>query len=395
MKRTDLALTLFFLILVFGCAITFWLLPDKTFSEGENRVLTAAPSLSATSLRDGSFSEALTDYYADQFPHRASWVSLHALCEVALGKRESNGVLLGKDGQLAVRRQDMYISRTERAEDTDLYLPSHVESGLSALLKLDDALQADGRSLCVLLPPRTVDVAADALPYPSTISDTLDTTVRDRLSTVNHIDILPELRDRYARGEYVCFRTDHHWTMWGAYVAYAAVMDALGLSDKTLSEDAFSIRAVPDFYGTTHARAGLFFVPSDTFEIYTAADGSDDHYTVCDGDGNTVIDSGFVNEKFLSAKDKYGALLDGTHRLLTVTDKTAEEGSRPRLLLAKDSFGAALVPFLARHFDIVAVNLSGGMTNLSSLASTYDCDTVLVVCNRENLLTSDCLVRVR
>ena len=73
----------------------------------------------------------------------------------------------------------------------------------------------------------------------------------------------------------------------------------------------------------------------------------------------------------------------------------APAGSRPRLLLAKDSFGSALAPFLARHFDIVAVNLTGGMTELSTLADTYACDYVLVVCNRENVLTSDCLTRLK
>jgi hypothetical protein len=50
-----------------------------------------------------------------------------------------------------------------------------------------------------------------------------------------------------------------------------------------------------------------------------------------------------------------------------------------------------MVPFLARHFDICMVNLTGGKTNLSELAAAYDCDRVLIVCNRENLVTSDCL----
>ncbi len=394
MKARNLALTTLFVVLVFGFAIAFWLLPDKDFSEDENRVLTPRPALSAAAWTDGSLSRSLTDYYADQFPLRSMWVGLHAVGELALGKRESNGVLLGADGQLAVRRHDMYIDRTARAENTDLYRASAVEAGLDALVRLNDTLQADGRDLCVLLPPRTVDVTTD-LSYPSAVSDTLDAAIRARLSDINHVDLLSAFRARYAAGEYVYFRTDHHWTMRGAYAAYTAVMDSLGLSEGTLPESFYTLRAVPDFYGTTHARSGLYFIPPDTLELYEAADGSDARYTVRDAQGTPVVESGFVSEKYLSTKDKYGALLDGTHRLLTVTDTAAPADSRPRLLLAKDSFGAAMVPFLARHFDIVAVNLSGGMTDLSALAETYDCALVLVVCNRENLITSDCLAQVK
>jgi mannose-6-phosphate isomerase-like protein (cupin superfamily) len=70
--------------------------------------------------------------------------------------------------------------------------------------------------------------------------------------------------------------------------------------------------------------------------------------------------------------------------------------SRPRLLLARDSFANSMVPFLARHFDILMVNLTGNTDNshLSALCEEYGCGRVLVVCNRENLITSDCLMRV-
>ena len=60
MKKSDLATAAFFLALSFGLGISFWLSPDKGFSESENRVLTAAPALSVSNLRDGSFSSSPT-----------------------------------------------------------------------------------------------------------------------------------------------------------------------------------------------------------------------------------------------------------------------------------------------------------------------------------------------
>ncbi len=383
-----------FVLFVFALAVAFWLVPDKDFLPEENRVPEAMPELSAENWLNGSVSKNLTDYYTDQFPLRSMWVGLHAMGELSFGRGESNGVLLGEGGQLAVRRHDMYVDLLARAEDTDVYRPAHVEAGLDALVRLDGTLSSDDIPLTVLLAPRTVDVVAESLSYPTLLSDRLDATIRNGLSDIDSVELLAEFRARYNAGEYIYFRTDHHWTMRGAYVAYAATMDAFGMGTDTLPPEAFTVRSVPEFYGTTHARAGIFTVPADTLEIPEAADGSDADYTVFDERGEPVIESGFISEKYLSGKDKYGAFLDGTHRLLIVTDRTAASGTRPRLLLARDSFGASMVPFLARHFDIVTVNLSGGMTNLSELAKEYDCDRVLVVCNRENLVTSDCLVRI-
>ena len=87
--------------------------------------------------------------------------------------------------------------------------------------------------------------------------------------------------------------------------------------------------------------------------------------------------------------------MSGTNRLLTVTyegDDTERE--RPKLLIARDSFASSLAPFLARHFDLVMVDLSGGMTHLSEYAETYGCDRILVVYNLENFITADAAVRI-
>ncbi len=393
--KLNLIITTLFLTLIFSFAIAFWLVPDTTFSDTENRPLQGLPAFSADAWLDGTVSAKLTDYYSDQFPLRSTWVGLHALGELGMGRGEASGVLLGEGGQLATRRFDVYIDRTTRAEDTDFYSPAHVQKGLDALVNLDTTLANADIPLTVLLAPRTIDVAAGDFAYPSTLSDRLDATIRERLAGIDSVELLADFRARHEAGEYVYYRTDHHWTTAGAYVAYAALMETWDMADATLPREAFSVRTVEGFYGTAHSRAGLAFVPPDALEIWEAPD--DACYTVRNERGETVIEAGFINEKYLSEKDKYSAFLDGTHRLLTITneDAAARGETRPRLLLARDSFANSLVPFLARHYDIVMVNLSGGMTSLSALAAEHDCDRVLVVCNRENLITSDCFALIQ
>ena len=393
-KKINITVTALFLVLIFGFGAAFWIIPDADFSPEENRPLQTFPPVNAESWLDGQVSSRLITYYSDQFPLRNAWVGLHALGELGAGRGESNGVLVGQNGQLAVRRFDAYLSRFERLEDTDCYSSSHVDRGLAAVVSLQQTLQKKNIPLCVLLAPRTIDVTVSDFAYPSDISDGLDATIQSAMQAggVNSVELMETFREMHENGEYVYYRTDHHWTTKGAYTAYVAVMESWGMGDQVLPESYFTVREVSDFYGTTHSRAGLFFIPADTLEIWEAAD--DDRYTVFELNGDStkaIIESGFISEKYLSGKDKYGAFLDGTHRMLFIMDKeaAARGESRPRLLLARDSFANSMVPFLARHFDICMVNLSGGMTNLSQLCEEYGCRRVLIVCNRENLIASD------
>ena len=317
--------------------------------------------------------------------------------DLALGRGESGGVLYGRNGQQVRRLFNAYRSRTERAENTDYYDEAHVAASLTALSALRERLEAQGIPLTVLLAPRTVDVAT-AAGYPSVLSDRLHEQVETGLATVPHMDMTPDFRARFAAGEYVMYRTDHHWTTGGAYLAYRALMEAWGRGDEALSTGLFTVRRVEGFAGTTAARSGFPVQNPDVLELWETP--WDTAYTVCtvtDGKQKPFL-SGFVNEAYLTTRDKYGAFLDGTHRVITVELTDADplaSASRPRLLLARDSYASTLIPFLARHFDIVAVDLSGGMTDLSSLAAAYDCTSVLVLCNLENLVTSDCLRNVK
>lgn len=396
-RKINMTVTALFLVLIFGFGIAFWAVPDTDFSPEENRPLQVFPTVNAEGWLDGTVSSQLITYYSDQFPLRNAWVGLHALGELGAGRGESNGVLVGQNGQLAVRRFDAYLNRFERLEDTDCYSSAHVDRGLEAVVGLHQTLKQKNIPLCVVLAPRTIDVTVGDFNYPADISDGLDATIQSAMQAggVNSVELMATFRELHGAGEYVYYRTDHHWTTRGAYVAYAAVMESWGMGDQILPESYFTVREVPDFYGTTHARAGLFFLPPDTLEIWEAED--DGRFTVFEVNGDeetkTVIESGFISEKYLSEKDKYGAFLDGTHRMLFIVDKeaAAKGESRPRLLLARDSFANSMVPFLARHFDICMVNLTGGMTNLTALCEEYGCQRVLVVCNRENLIASDCL----
>jgi hypothetical protein len=77
-------------------------------------------------------------------------------------------------------------------------------------------------------------------------------------------------------------------------------------------------------------------------------DGDDSYEVECDSP-DCATDRIYCFE-FLEKKDKYSVFTGGNHPLLTIR-KSGEQ--RKTLLLVKDSFANAVVPLLARHFDLV------------------------------------------
>ena len=406
-KIIDILTSVLFAAFLFAFAIAFVLTPDADFSEEENRSLRTFPKFTWERLLDGSFSSDINEYFADQFPARDSLVGIKGVTETLLLKGENNGVLLGDDGQLAVRLFDAYKSRLERTPDMDYYYIDNVALAT-------DALNAFAKSSAVpvttMFPPRTVDIASSAFGYPTEISDALETQLAE--SVVPEAGYLADLRtqmeSRYAAGEYVYFRTDHHWTTYGAYIAYTMLMREWEMEDDIIPPESFTVETVENFYGTTWSRAGYKFVEPDTLEIWSPGN-EDEFTTTCyaekqikgeDGKPTKIKEatktfSGWLNRDYLAKKDKYAAFLDGTHNEQTVFKNGGTDRPRPRLLIAKDSFANTMVPFLAQHFDLVIVNLAGRMTDLTSYVEEYGCDRVLIVWNRANLIENNILAAIK
>ena len=391
-------------LLMFTAA--FVLTPDMNFSEEENRSLTTFPKFTWERLLDGSFSSDINEYFADQFPARDMLVGIKGVAETILWKSENNGVLLGDHGQLAVRLFDAYKSRLERTPDMDYYYEENIAVSVDAL---NAFAESSAVPVTTLFPPRTVDVAVSAFDYPTEIRDALAAQITETLlPCAGYIDLLPVMTERYAAGEDVYYRTDHHWTTYGAYIAYTMLMHEWGMDDEILPQEAFTVETIDNFYGTTWSRAGYKFVGPDTLELWSLGN-EDDFTTTCyaekqvkgeDGKPTKVKEatksfSGWLNREYLAKKDKYAAFLDGTHNEQAVFKTNGEERPRSRLLIAKDSFANTMVPFLAQHFDLVIVNLAGRMTDLTSYTEEYGCDRILIVWNFANLVENNILAAIQ
>ncbi len=390
MKKISCLTAVLFLLAVFGLSICFFLLPDRPFSDQENRSLQLSPHFSWKKLKSGAYMAETDRWFADQFPGRDLWVGCKGVLELLSGKGENNGILLGRNGQLAKDRFDIRMANGGVIADSDGFDPAHVANCCRGINSAAEHLQIP---FSVLLTGRNIDIAASAFDLPPDHSQALLAAVREGIAEdVTVVETVELLRDRFAAGEAVYYRTDHHWSTRGAYYAYAETMRAFGRGAEILPMSAFEHRTVTDrFYGTLWSAGGMKWVEPDAVELWLMGD-EDEYEVIADGKPT----EGLYSMSWLAKKDCYSVFLDGTHDVVTVRRASGEP--RPRLLLIKDSFANSLAPFLARHFDLVLLNLSStrtDFTNVTEQAEKYAADAVLLVYTLENLITADKLPQLR
>lgn len=378
-----------FLAVLFAFSVAFVLLPDRTFSEQENRSLSLFPHFSWKKLASGEFTAQVNDYFSDQFPLRDTLVGGKAALEIAMGKGENNGILQGKNGTLARCRFDVMRADGQATEQTDGIDRAAIQNACAGICRAQRSLDIP---FTVLLTGRNIDVVPTLFAYPQDVSDRFLQAVYEALDEgVQTVDTVPLFRAESERGEQMYYKTDHHWTTKGAYLAYTQLMRALGMEGEILPEERFEKQTVSkSFYGSLWSAGGMKWVKPDTVELWKI--GNEEAFEVI-ADGKPL--SSFYSMRWCSEKDCYSVFLDGVHDVVTVTKR--QEENRPKLLLLKDSFANSLAPFLAQHFDLVLLNLSStrtDFTNVSARAETYGADRVLLVYTLENLLTSDRLSRL-
>lgn len=336
-----------------------WLLlgSHPPLSERENRALTPLPTFTWEKLWDGRYQHALSEFARDQIPFRTPLISLCGLSELALGRAEYNGILLGKDGFL--------IPRSVPKEET-------VRENLSAYLALLDLCQAKSLPCSLALAPRGVDLLTDKLP--SFYDGTAD---RDLWKSIGAF--APEsalLLDRFLATEdpsFLHYRTDHHWSTDGAYLAYESLGALLGYAP--IPRDFFDrVTVTSSFLGTSDSKVCLPFSTPDEVVLYRYVG---DLLAEVENPETKQRQKGFYDLSALEQKDCYEVFLGGNTARLSVTLPTGEQ--KPRLLLIKDSYANSVIPFLALHYDLDVIDPRYPQSPLSSLLEKNSYDRVLVL----------------
>ncbi len=355
------------LLLTFSLALMFILIfsNDKTFSEKENRALKTKPNITIEKVLNGKYFVEITKYCTDQFPFRESFTGISSFIDLSLCRNESNGVIVSKD-EILIPRHDY--------ENHQILIEN-----LNAISRFIENNNEKNLPSYIAVAPRSIDVNKKALPsYFSTSYGTSE--YQELYKTIQEsklIDTLPHLSNATDSGIKTFYNTDHHWTTHGAYIAYLEIAKKLGVEPYPLNY--FDIETIStDFLGTSFSKSGLFdFESKDTILLYRYE--NDSKITVTNNNKSKEL----YDFSALDTSDKYSVFLGGNTDVL----KIRNQKTKPKLLLIKDSFANSVIPFLALHFDIDAIDLRYYKNSLSDYITTNDFDATLILFGIDTLAT--------
>lgn len=292
-----------FIALFFGIGV--YVTQGEDISEQENRPLADRPVASLGSFVSGELYEELSAFYSDRIPLRTQMIRAKTLCELGLGKRENNGVKF--DGDRLI----------DRCLYSDL---STLTTNFSRLGYLD--------AVTVII-PRSTDVYTDGEEAKAVTDAYCDERLYGMLCDTDR----------------VYYKTDHHLDAGGVYAVYRYLMCELG--EIPCEKEQFQLVDVSNsFLGSVYSRAGLLASGADTVSAWRY-EGDTQLCVECLDKGCKT--SSLYYEDAIEVKDKYLYFLGGNHGVLKIYGQG--EG-RKQLYIIKDSFANAVIPLLARHFDL-------------------------------------------
>ncbi len=378
-KTTPIILGLCFAAVLGAVFMINLLTPDKDFSEEENRMLQDAPAFSLSSYMEGRYESRLETYANDQFLLRNALIRIKTACDVTMGKVEVNGVYLCKDGYLM----------------EGITAPS--DKSMEKLLEGLRTFQEKHKDmpLYFLLAPNAANILKDKLPAFAVTED--QNQYIDRFFSeieklgYESLDVRDTL-SAHADDTQLYYKTDHHWTTDGAFLAYKQAARTMKLRN-AVSYKRYVVKN--DFRGTLASKSGLVNGEDDTLTIFLPDTDEDYRNSVIYYPDTKTKTTEFYQLENLNTKDAYTVFGGSNHPMYTI--KTPVDTDE-KLLLIKDSYANSMIPFLAQDFreivvvdpryyfeDIEALMKKEGITQVLFL---YNANTFFEDSSLEMMLTS-------
>ena len=189
------------------------------------------------------------------------------------------------------------------------------------------------------------------------------------------------------RGEYIYFRTDHHWTATGAYYAYAEFCKAAGKTPTPL--ESYETEEFPGFLGTfyrdTNESSHLGDNPDTVVAYHPLSTEATLDYT--DKNGQVIRWPIIYDQSSAPASYKYGTFVGGDQPYTIIKNPALTDGSS--CVVVKESFGNAFVPFLVDHYETVhVIDYRYWEGSVSDFVKTNGVDDVLFVNNLSAIRSS-------
>ncbi len=399
----------FVALLAVGFVLLF-LMPKSQVSEAENRRLANLPGFSEKALISGDFTSGLNEYLNDHFPFRDMLISAgDGLTSVLKHNFFKSGdgdiqVIAGSISDEMGEGENLNSAEAPQEPKEKLPEAAHVEVAEEAdynrggiIISGDRAMELFGYYYNMLenyakkvnaIQEAVPDVKVYSLVVPTAVEfyspvkyhtgmrsqkealATLKTLFREEIKPVDAYTYLAAAADQY-----IYYRTDHHWTARGAYQGYYAFCKAAG-EDPIPIDDFNSDICAYDFVGTLYryTKSKMLKDNPDYVEIFyqPVVEWSTAFYSA-DMTGEYKAD---VLSDVTRTSNKYLVFLGGDHALMQIVSKNK---NGRRLLIFKDSFGNALVPFLTNSYEeIFVVDPRSAHLSVSEFCAEHEIDDIIV-----------------
>ena len=367
-SKQGIALAILLCVTILVFSLVGLIAKDREFSENENRSLTQRPELSLQALTDGSYLSGLSDYIADQFPGRDTWLSVNLSMQKLLGAKESGGVYLGKDD---------YLLQVPGAPDE-----AQLERNLQAME--DFAAVYPELNMVAAIVPNAVTVLEENLPKNAPVRDQREDLryIQSKLSAVQFVDVTDTLKQHTS--EQLYYRTDHHWTSLAAAYTFGKLAQVLEIEAPALSSyTRYTVSTT--FEGTLASKSGSHKA-MDTVEVFVP-DTAIEYFVEYPDGGGTVCS--MYKADALDAKDHYTVFFGGNYARVDITT-TADTGRC--LLVFKDSYANCMMQFLYPYYDhITMIDPRYYYDNVAQVISSEGITDVLFLYNLDTFLSDSSL----
>ena len=177
------------------------------------------------------------------------------------------------------------------------------------------------------------------------------------------------------RGEYMFYRTDHHWTSLGAYYASVAFCEANGITPKELNT--YETVVNTGFIGTLY----MYSYNPKPQSILANPDYTVGHLPQSDYE-MTYTSYGVTYNGTAINKDSvtYASMFICGDQALTRT--VTENHTGRKLLVFKESYGNAFVPYMIDYFDeIIVLDIRMDAGSTESIINQYGITDALIINN--------------
>ena len=398
---------LFATVLVGGCVLGFLLHLRPVVSDAEGRELTKFPAFTWESFLSGAYTSQINLWYADTFPGREAFLelsgdlkSLYGVRHQAFGGYGGDVDTIGGGGNFdwnsppppANPRPDTDSETVDgyyvegdtcwqlyyyKRDLTDRYCRAVVQ----AALDLNGIATVYGM------------VVPTACCYGLTAEKLAELGASDGMAAIEHIygaieaycpqagvevpvitlPVHEILGEHY--GEYIYFRTDHHWTGKGAWYASRCFLDAVGRSYPPL--EAYETFTYESCLGSLyrHTQNENLKNSPDTLVAYRSPTVSE-LLTASKG----VYTTHPLIHTEITSSNKYLCFCAGDHAYYEAHNETIGDGSS--ILIIKESYGNAFIPMIVDSYEhVYAVDYRFWEGDLISFVQEWGIDTVLFLNN--------------